>query len=518
MLCALEEYEWEDDLDSDEESNPDPVASAREVIVIDDESDEDKEAEEDKVAQEEALLADDALIKKFGTCCICMAKASNALLTPCYHGFCEPCVIKWFQSSARRMCPLCKRRALTRINNYGVPGEFRIVQLDTMRVLYNSIGHTQNPRSRVYNTAMCAKEKRQLHRHHFPSRTDATYTAIECCTVGSIPDTVKWWRDHKDALTAQVMEWVRRDLHVLMGSADVDFVADLVMGLCSKVPLMCTQATAFLADYVGARSQHFLYELYMYLRSWSEQGKTLIAITEYDRRLQLQPWSCVFKDARVEKTISDVAAPSKTLAGQQKSDCSERRTRTLKTGAHSLSGAGGSRDGVQGSHRDDNGERNMDAGTGTDTDDGYQGRDRDGGRVMNQDAATSWWTGKRRDRDRDGDRCAGSAGDRTYPGLGRDGDADHNGHGDGEGCGQRCGDPRESRHLGKAGADSAEVGMAERPKAQCNAGNTGVWNLGNGKKVSIRKQPKKRKADDVDDASLATKRVACSLLAHTVED
>ena len=97
MLCALEEYEWEDDLDSDEESNPDPVASAREVIVIDDESDEDKEAEEDKVAQEEALLADDALIKKFGTCCICMAKASNALLTPCYHGFCEPCVIKWFQ-------------------------------------------------------------------------------------------------------------------------------------------------------------------------------------------------------------------------------------------------------------------------------------------------------------------------------------------------------------------------------------------------------------------------------------
>ena len=106
------------------------------------------------------------------------------------------CVWHWhrrlmcLQSSARRMCPLCKRRALTRINNYGVPGEFRIVQLDTMRVLYNSIGHTQNPRSRVYNTAMCAKEKRQLHRHHFPSRTDATYTAIECCTVGLLACTL----------------------------------------------------------------------------------------------------------------------------------------------------------------------------------------------------------------------------------------------------------------------------------------------------------------------------------------
>ena len=217
----------------------------------------------------------------FGECCICLHSQINTFLLPCYHGFCEGCLSRWFQQTASRpLCPLCKRRPSAKLCNFVTPTEFQVVDLNSGRTLCNPRRHGHTPRFLVYHRQMCIQECPTIHTIRFPRLDPKLCTSIEGFSISGGVDTASWWQSRmtNSILRRRVSGWIRRDLETLLPIPDVTALVHLVLAILETVPVFSTAALDRLCPFMAAESARlFLYELLMYLMSGC------MDIPQYDR-------------------------------------------------------------------------------------------------------------------------------------------------------------------------------------------------------------------------------------------
>lgn len=267
-------------------------STAPDAIVIEDSPQRLPVGDDSDSDDDDDELPNPELVRRLGECCLCMLRPADAVLGPCAHSFCRPCIHRWWQVSSHRQCPLCKRWPRTLVQTQGEADAFTIIDLATDRPVFTSPGARDTMRAAVYHGQLCVAYDPRLHVLQFPPASGAGHVSIERHASG-LADTAKWWAQHghTGATPGRVAAWLRRDLVVVLGTTETQFAETVVMGICARLPLLSLQATRLLMDYLGPSARHVLYELSMYLRS----GPLEIGLYDLKGRWQ-EPLAAVLLD------------------------------------------------------------------------------------------------------------------------------------------------------------------------------------------------------------------------------
>ena len=228
-------------------------------------------------------------------CSICLGTVENRAFTDaCYHTFCFECLVEW--SRVRAVCPLCKKSFHSIIHSFKSYDDYKLYQVPTSYVSsYVNISSVNNSEplnlsrfGRFLNSnnltvppvddadRMLAL-RRRVYTHSEEMQVRGLWSSDG--VVISPPHQVSpAMFDCYPVMLERVRPWVLREVAVIIGNGDIQYVAGIVLDLLRHFPITSEDFYARLFPYFGLHTRRFLLELDAFARSPFD-------MTTYDARV-----------------------------------------------------------------------------------------------------------------------------------------------------------------------------------------------------------------------------------------
>lgn len=228
-------------------------------------------------------------------CSICLGAVENRAFTDaCYHSFCFECLVEW--SRVRAVCPLCKKSFHSIIHSFRSYDDYKLYQVPTSYVSnsvnisslsssessnFLRVGRLQNsnnpPARSVSSDEQMLAFRRRVYTHAEDMQLCGLWSSDR--VVMSPPNQVSpAMFDCYPVMLERVRPWVLRDVAVIIGNGDVQYVAGTVLDLLRHFPLTSEDFYERLFPYLGLHTRRFLLELESFARSPFD-------MTTYDARV-----------------------------------------------------------------------------------------------------------------------------------------------------------------------------------------------------------------------------------------
>ncbi|KAJ3387201.1 hypothetical protein HDU84_000989 [Entophlyctis sp. JEL0112] len=206
-------------------------------------------------------------------CPVCLEPLADdrVVLRACLHVFCMPCIARWAAQSHR--CPICKASLRD-----GAISRLGIVPLVSSRSLsFRHSAHRQRLGASAFRAEVYARSLLAIRDPlRKPSPTASTAQALY---VIRAPKT---------------KEWIVRDLRAILGIENVEIIALYTLAVLEQnYPLPNRRAIELLQDYIGAKTEHFVHELVIFM----ESGVTVAA---YDEVVRYPEWPACESEEETE--------------------------------------------------------------------------------------------------------------------------------------------------------------------------------------------------------------------------
>ncbi|KAK9710994.1 Zinc finger, C3HC4 type (RING finger) [Popillia japonica] len=294
-------------------------------------------------------------------CAICLGTCTNKCFSDsCMHQFCFTCLLEW--SKVKAECPLCKQPFTSIIHNVKSNNEYdeHIVEPsvhtrdDVLNDEYLYLPTTAQPsRHFQFRTTFTVDPRGELaiqqmllthhltnsayspnynynyrHRH----RRDATSSNFMSPTnfrrmvyvrnmwVTAPPDVTGRYRDvsprfyrENPAAINRLVPWLNRELNALLeeNTQQVMLLVDIILGHLNRHYIRGFFFKNLLREYLGSRTEHFIYELYNFMKSPYD-------MVGYDRRAIYYPHSSFIhtipSDDSSNSSDSDITVVATTSA------------------------------------------------------------------------------------------------------------------------------------------------------------------------------------------------------------
>ncbi|KAJ3238526.1 hypothetical protein HDU81_007622 [Chytriomyces hyalinus] len=251
-------------------------------------------------------------------CPICLEEfpSSTAVLRGCLHSFCLSCIHAWSLHGETPRCPLCKgafsSAALINTASQALFATHTFVKPPPLHSPTSSNSHRRAPyhcnrpdRSSIRNTSRLQSQSQQSsHSREYsgtPNHTATQFTSDNDPATDSFlaaaalrsrvyeqghyakhvasnshtrhapfPHVLLAFRS-SSAVTApvrrKVMDWIRRDLRVLLLLENVELVLQVVVAVLDKHDIQTDAAVSLLRPFIHIRTEHFIHELVAFMRS-----------------------------------------------------------------------------------------------------------------------------------------------------------------------------------------------------------------------------------------------------------
>ncbi|KAI9353694.1 hypothetical protein BDR26DRAFT_849061 [Obelidium mucronatum] len=243
-------------------------------------------------------LTNDAPLKETSkeTCPICLESLSSTqcCLVSCFHSFCLDCISTWARTSEH--CPLCKCNISDALSSLGIvklrsPSTSQTQTTSTSRPAQQQ--HTAAPTSRRVTNHIRWGVREDLSSmlestsHRSIIYTNSLFVKHVASNIHTkfrpLPSPTEFRRQsmQNPSFRSKMVNWIRRDLRVILGLQDVEIVIEYVLAVLEKHPLQTEDAMQLLRPYLRDRTEHFVHELVSFLRS----GLTIDAydaVAQYD--------------------------------------------------------------------------------------------------------------------------------------------------------------------------------------------------------------------------------------------
>ncbi|KAJ3405092.1 hypothetical protein HDU80_001926 [Chytriomyces hyalinus] len=247
-------------------------------------------------------------------CPICLDEfpSSTAVLRGCMHAFCLSCIHAWSLHGETPRCPLCKG-AFSSAALINTASQALFATHTFVKPSLHSPASSNSPRRAPYHCnrpdrrhtarsnsqshqATHSREHSATQNHTTPQFTSdndpATDSFLAAAALRSrvyeqghyakhvasnshtrhvpFPHVLLAFRS-SSALTAptrrKVMDWIRRDLRVLLMLQNVELVLQVVVAVLDKHDIQTDAAVSLLRPYIQIRTEHFIHELVAFMRS-----------------------------------------------------------------------------------------------------------------------------------------------------------------------------------------------------------------------------------------------------------
>lgn len=228
-------------------------------------------------------------------CSICLSAVENRAFTDaCYHTFCFECLVEW--SRVRAVCPLCKKSFHSIIHSFQSYDDYKLYQVPTSYVSnYVNVSSLNNSEplnlsrvGRFFNNnnpivppvddadSMLAL-RRRVYTHSEEMQPRGLWSSDGVVVSPPHPVSPAMF-DCYPVMLERVRPWVLRDVAVIIGNGDIQYVANIVLDLLRHFPITSEDFYERLFPYFGLHTRRFLLELDFFARSPFD-------MTTYDARV-----------------------------------------------------------------------------------------------------------------------------------------------------------------------------------------------------------------------------------------
>lgn len=195
-------------------------------------------------------------------CAICLQDTveNPVLVEGCFHVYCAPCLWSWVTKNGQHeaRCPLCKLDIQTLVTEVESNEVYCIVTLDAFRCGLWEVEQRKRDRRRVYAQS------------------------LEACPI---PD-VRLATVTPDRVTAhqqRALQWVERDLQVLLHHHDVSLLASMCVDIASADGIPSSKLDSFLLDHITPE------QLSQFTPSLVHFLETPLGMQAYDAKVKYRP-------------------------------------------------------------------------------------------------------------------------------------------------------------------------------------------------------------------------------------
>jgi len=228
-------------------------------------------------------------------CSICLSTVEDRAFTDaCYHTFCFECLVEW--SRVRAVCPLCKKSFHSIIHSFRSYDDYELYQVPTSYVsnFVNISGlnspeplnlsgvvrffNSNNPVVPPINDAdRMLSLRRRVYTHSEEVQLRGLWSS-DGVVVSATHHVSPAMFDCYPVMLERVRPWVLRDVAIIIGNGDIQYVANIVLDLLRRFPITSEDFYERLFPYLGLHTRRFLVELDSFARSPFD-------MTTYDARV-----------------------------------------------------------------------------------------------------------------------------------------------------------------------------------------------------------------------------------------
>jgi len=228
-------------------------------------------------------------------CSICLGTVEDRAFTDaCYHTFCFECLVEW--SRVRAVCPLCKKPFHSIIHSFRSYDDYELYQVPTsymanyvnisslnnseplnlsrIRRFFNSGNPTLPP---VNDADRLLALRRRVYTHAEEMQLRGLWSS-DGVVVSPASHVSPAMFDCYPVMLERVRPWVLRDVAIIIGTGDIQYVAGIVLDLLRRFPITSEDFYERLFPYLGLHTRRFLLELDSFARSPFD-------MTTYDARV-----------------------------------------------------------------------------------------------------------------------------------------------------------------------------------------------------------------------------------------
>ena len=226
---------------------------------------------------------------EFG-CSICLSAVKNRAFTDaCYHTFCFECLVEW--SRVRAVCPLCKKSFHSIIHSFRSYDDYELYQVPTSYVS-NFVNNPNNSASsyfsRLRNTSNTVVSstgdgdrmlafRRRVYTHSEEMQLRGLWSS-DGVVISPAHQASPAMFDGYPVMLERVRPWILRDVAVIIGNGDVQFVAGIVLDMLRHFQITSEDFYERLFPHLGLHTRRFLLELDAF-------AKSPFDMTTYDARV-----------------------------------------------------------------------------------------------------------------------------------------------------------------------------------------------------------------------------------------